>query len=306
MTVLRGLFTIDEASAYLQREPEVTLTQLAPRLWTVTADSYRTVFAEGRTSVIAVNTFGTPAAAAAYRNIVAQTVPGKPIGTIIQTIDHLDHTGYGRVLAPDAEVITHELAAAVISGRGADGQLPPTRLVHGQGEKLELDGVSIEIRYPAPTVGTGNLGVYLPDARAMFIVGPQAGVRYGLFPDVHFRHLVPGLRELFSADVDVVVPGRRDAMDCGQAMLALDYLDDFQDACQHALVTVGLKIWLLEPVGEYLHAALSAKWGHLDGFGVRMLGLGGLRCINHYYMGGWGLEDTQEPERLYGKLAPPR
>jgi len=141
----------------------VTVEQLADRLWTATAGTYRTVFAEARTSVIACNTFGTEAAARALRDAIAVVVPGKQIGTLVATIDHLDHSGCGAELAPHADVVAHRLTAEVMEGRKADRQLAATRIVDGAGEQLEIDGVRLELLYPGPTVGTGNLAVVFPD-----------------------------------------------------------------------------------------------------------------------------------------------
>lgn len=305
MSDYRGLFTIDAAARYQNLPHEVIVTQLGPGLWTASAGTYRTVFVEGYSSIIAINTFGTPGMAASYRHAIEQTVPGKPIGTIIQSIDHLDHTGYGQVLAPSADVVAHELAAGVIAGRNADGQLPATHIIHGTDEELIIDGVAVRLQYPAPTMGTGNLGIQFLDHQVLFVIGPQAGARYGLFPDVHFRHFVPGIRQLITDDIDTVVTGRRAILNSYQALVALDYLIDFQTACQEALVAGTLQIWLLEPVGEFLYQRLADKWAHLDGFDIDNLGLSGLRCINHYYMGGWGLEDTNHPELIRSELPTP-
>lgn len=301
MTQLKGMFTID-ADAYLFAPQDVEVEQLGEGLWTASCGNYRTVFAEGGRSVIMVNTFGTPVMAEAYRDAIAAAVPDKPIKAIVQTIDHLDHAGWGRVLAPDATVVGHELAAAVIDGRGADGQLPITRIVQGSGERMTIDGVTLVLSYPAPTVGSGNLFAEFPEYGVVFGIGPQADANYGMFPDFHFWHFVPALRGLLERAPDTFVPGRGRVMTRDEAETALDYVSDFQDACQRALVSGVVEFWLLEAMATVLDEALRDKWGHLDGFNEGNLGLGGARCVNHYYQGGWGAQDSDEPELLEREL----
>lgn len=301
MSNLRGLFTID-AEDYLYRPREVEVNALGERLWTASCEGYRTIFAEGERGVIAFNTFGTPSAAEAYREAIAATVPDKPIATIVATVDLMDHSGWGRVLAPEAEVIGHELAAAVIAGRGADGQLPVTRPVRGKGERLELDGIEVDLSYPAPTQGTGNLIVTLPEQEVMFALGPQCDARYGMFPDIHFWHFVPALRRAIEGGPATFVPARQEVMSREEALRALDYVWAFQEGCQRALVSGWVPIWLAEGMASFLREQLEEEWGHLDGFDDGNLGLGGTRCVDHYYQGGWGIQDSDEPDLLYRVL----
>jgi hypothetical protein len=301
MTRFKGVFTID-ADAYLYKPQEVTAESLGDGLWTAACGTYRTVFAEGERSVIAFNTFGTPAMAEAYRDAIAAAVPGKPIETIVQTIDHLDHAGWGRVLAPGAVVVGHELAAAVIDGRGADGQLPVTRIVEGDGERMTIDGVTFALSYPAPTVGSGNLFAHFPAHGVTFGVGPQADAKYGMFPDIHFWHFVPAIRTVMERAPETFVPGRGRVMTRDEAETALDYVWDFQEACQRALVAGWVPIWLAEGMASFLDDELRPKWGHLDGFDEGNLGLGGTRCVDHYYQGGWGVQDSDEPGLLEREL----
>lgn len=295
----RGIFTID-ASAYLNRAPGLEVEPLAPGLWTVSGGGYRTLFAEGDEGVVALNTFGTPAGAAAYRQAVESAAPGKPIHTLVCTIDHLDHAGFSANLAPNAQVVAHELTAEVISGRGADGQLPATKTVGREGDTLELDGVPLRLIYPGPTQGTGNLAVYFPDHRVLFMVGPQADARYGLFPDFHIEHYVASVRSLFDLDFDTFVPGRYGLMRPEDLRKACDYFEAIQVATQEAFA-VGVPVWDIDLLSAFVAPALKDRFGDLDGF-HRHLPIGALRIVHHYLMGGWGLEDTAMPELVYTRL----
>lgn len=109
-----GNFTLDTAQAYLAKEPKMETQKLSQRLWTITDGKIRTLFIEAQHSVIAFDTFGTPGAARAYRQAIAQ-VTDKPIKTIIYSHDHLDHCGFADDLAKDADIISDSLCAKVIN-----------------------------------------------------------------------------------------------------------------------------------------------------------------------------------------------
>lgn len=293
--VHRGLFTIEVAD-HQRHEPDLEVESVGDGVWTVSDGDHRTIFAGGRDGVVAFNTFGTPGAARAYRRAIERTVPGARIGTVVCTIDHLDHAGYAADLAPDAARVGHELTATVIEGRRSDGQLPLTRVVRGRGEDLELDGVRMRLRYPGPTVGTGNLAVHLPDQRLLFMVGPRADARYGLFSDFHLRHYAGNVRSLLDMEIDRFVPGRSRTMSVHEAACACDYVEAVQEASQRAFAG-GVPIWEYEPMERYVAEALREDFGSLEGF-ERHIGIGALRVVHHYLTGGWGLEDTTGPERL--------
>jgi glyoxylase-like metal-dependent hydrolase (beta-lactamase superfamily II) len=126
MSEHQGIFTSAAVQDYLSAPANLTSEQLSDRLWTTTDGKYRTVFVEADNSVIAFDTFGTPARARAYAAEIARVIPGKPISTIIYSHDHLDHAGFAADLAADANIVADEMTAKVVAMRGADGQLPVT------------------------------------------------------------------------------------------------------------------------------------------------------------------------------------
>jgi glyoxylase-like metal-dependent hydrolase (beta-lactamase superfamily II) len=290
----RGIYTREAPQQ--ARPVELQTDPVADGVWTVSDGRYRALFAEGEPGVVALNTLGTPAAARAYREAIERAVPGKPISTLICTIDHLDHAGYGLDLAPDAEVVAHELAARVIAGRGADGQSPVTREVRGEGESLTIDGLELRLLYPGPTVGTGNLAVELPGRGVVFMVGPQAGARYGMFPDFHFERFEDSMGRVLELDFDVFVPGRYGVMDRAAVERAVQYIESLKQSAQRAFAS-GVPIWELAAMEDWARGELTGQFADLDGFD-RHVGIGALRAVHHYLTGGWGLEDTTRPELL--------
>lgn len=277
---------------------ELLVDRLADGVWTAYAGGYRTLFADGGDSVVCVGTLGSRAGARALRDAIRAQMGKKPVGALVYAIDHLDHTGHGGELSP-GEVIAHELCARVVSARAAPWQLPVTRPVAGDGDVLELDGLRLSLHYPCPTQGTGNLAVHLPDSGVLFVVGPQADARYGLFPDVHLEHLVRGWRALGRLDPAVVVPGRFALMDAAGLARACRYIESMQLVAQKAFAEM-VPVWSLPAIEDEARERLRGEFGDLEGFDEHV-GLTAMRVMHHYLMGGWGLEDTTRPELLLGR-----
>jgi glyoxylase-like metal-dependent hydrolase (beta-lactamase superfamily II) len=262
--------------------------EIADGVFTVASDDHRALFAGG----VVVNSFSSEAQARAYADAI-----GRPVEALIATIDHLDHTGQSAALAPDAEVIAHELCARVIERRAAPGQRRADRLVGGEGEELSFGGIRVRLIYLGPTQGTGNLAVHLPDHRVLFFVGPRADARYGLLPDFHLRHVTRIWRELAALDVDVVVPGRGPVMTNAELTRAADYIDALKRAAQEAFAE-GVPIWVIQAMEPFVAERLRDRFGDLEGFD-RHIGIGAIRVVHHYLMGGWGMEDTSDPDALF-------
>jgi glyoxylase-like metal-dependent hydrolase (beta-lactamase superfamily II) len=270
------------------------LRQLGEGVWTVSVDDHRALFAEGNGSALAINAFGTPQAAAAMHDAIATTVPDKPLRTLVATIDHLDHIGCAAELAAGAEVIAHELCARVLERRAGAGGLRATHVVQGPREDLVLDGVTLRLLYEGPTQGSGGLAVHLPAQRVLYLVGPRGDARYGLFPDMHFRHLTRLWRDAAALEeVDVVAPGRGPLTDPAGLRRAADYVDAVAAASQHAFAE-GVPIWVYDAMEAYVGPRLRDRFGDLDGF-ERHVGIAAIRLVHYYLTGGWGLEDTREP-----------
>jgi glyoxylase-like metal-dependent hydrolase (beta-lactamase superfamily II) len=267
--------------------------QLADGVFTVAAEDHRALFTASDDGVVALNSFGTSKHARSYAKAIG-SVAGVPVTAVIATIDHLDHTG--RTAELGGEVIAHELCARVIERRGAPGQRPADRAIAGAGSELQLAGVTFRLIYPGPTQGTGNLAVHLPQRRVLFLAGPRADARYGLLPDFHLRHVTRIWRELAALDVDVVVPARGPLMTTAELARAADYIEAVKRASQEAFAE-GLPIWVIDAMEPFVRERLRERFGDLDGFD-RHIGIASIRAVHHYLMGGWGMEDTAEPESI--------
>lgn len=289
-----GLFVKLAMQSYLAHEPAIGLQRLSARLWTATDGRIRTVFLEARRSVIAFDTFGTPGRARAYRKAIANAIPGKPIGTVIYTHDHLDHAGYAADLTPDAEIIADAMCAKVIGLRAAHGQRVPTRALTGAENTLNLNGVELTLLNPGPTHGTGHLTAYFAPERMLFssdTILPNA--RYSFMPDYHIWNFVRFMRGFLSLDWDRFVPGRFEVADRARFEHGCDYIEALQETSQRAFAEF-VPIWVLDAMKGYVAPRLAPRFGDLEGFDDHV-GLTAMRIVHHYLMGGYSLEDTPTP-----------
>jgi glyoxylase-like metal-dependent hydrolase (beta-lactamase superfamily II) len=275
----------------------VKAEEVAEGAFTVAANDHRALFVTSGEGVIALNSFGSSETAREYADAIGGVARGQPIEAVIATIDHLDHSGKTALLASGAEVIAHELCARVIERRGAAEQARASSTVSGAGEERRLAGVDVHLLYPGPSQGTGNLAVFLPQRRVLFVAGPRADARYGLFPDFHLRHVTRIWRELAEIDADIVVPARGPVMQRGQLRRAADYIDALKRAAQEAFAE-GVPIWVIQAMEPFVAERLREEFGDLDGFD-RHIGMASIRAVHYYLMGGWGTEDTGEPEALF-------
>jgi glyoxylase-like metal-dependent hydrolase (beta-lactamase superfamily II) len=292
-----GLFTAPNAREYLEREPEMSVDRISGRLWTISDGVRRTIFLEGDSSVIAFDTFGTPGAARAYRKAIESTVPGKPVGTVIYSHDHLDHAGFAEDLAPQAEIIADEMCAKVIRLRQASGQRVPSRELSGTSHEMDIDGLQFTLLNPGPTHGTGNLSAYFAEEQLLFssdTILPNA--RYGLMPDYHICNLVKFMRSFLDLDWDTFVPGRYEVTNRERFIHGCNFIEAVQEESQRAFAEF-IPIWVMDAMQGYVAAKLGDRFGDLDGFGDH-IGLIAIRIVHHYLMGGWSLEDTPEPGYL--------
>jgi glyoxylase-like metal-dependent hydrolase (beta-lactamase superfamily II) len=292
-----GIFTANNAREYLEREPEMNVERISERILTISDGVKRSLFLEGNSGVIAIDTFGTPGAARAYRKAIEATIPGKAITTIIYSHDHLDHAGFAADLAPDAEIIADEMCAKVIKLRQAKGQLAPTRVLSGIRNEVEIDGLQLTLLNPGPTHGTGNLAVYFAGEKLLFscdTILPNA--RYGLMPDYHIWNFVKFMRGFLDLDWQTFVPGRFEVTDRARFEHGCDFIEAVQEEAQRAFAEF-VPIWMLDAMQGYVTAKLQDRFGDLDGFHEH-IGLIAVRIVHHYLMGGWGLEDTPSPDIL--------
>jgi len=297
MSENQGIFTSAAVKAYLSADATISSEQLSDRLWTVSDGKYRSIFVEAESSVVAFDTFGTPARARAYAAEISRRIPDKPVSTVIYTHDHLDHAGFAADFAPDAKIVADEMTAKVVALRNAGGQLAVSDTLSGQEHKVNFDGAEFVLLNRGPVHGTGHLSAYFDDEKLFFssdTILPNA--RYGLMPDYHIANFVKIMRSFLDLDFERFVPGRYEVTIRKRFEEGCDYIEAMQTACQQAFISF-TPIWVHDAMAAYVQNELGERFGHLDGFKEHS-GQTAIRIVHHYLMGGWGLEDTPDPAIL--------
>ncbi len=294
MSEHQGIFSSPAIQDYLSAGAKMSTEQLSQRLWTVSDGKYRTIFLEADHSVVAFDTFGTPARARAYAAEIAKVIPGKPVKTVIYSHDHIDHAGFAADFAPDAEIVADEMTAKVIAMRAAEGQLGVTQALSGTEHRVNFDGAEFVLLNRGPVHGTGHLSAYFEEEKLFYSSDTiLANARYGFMPDYHFTNFVKIMRSYLDLDFERFVPGRYEVTDRNRFIEGCDYIEAMQLTCQKAFISF-VPIWVHDAMAGYVQNELGERFGHLDGFNEHS-GQTAIRIVHHYLMGGWGLEDTPEP-----------
>jgi glyoxylase-like metal-dependent hydrolase (beta-lactamase superfamily II) len=288
----RGIFTLPELQEYLSAPREMKVDRLGERLWSVTDSIRRTIFVEGDEGVVAFDTFDTPGAAESYREAIRRTVEGKDITGIVYTHDHLDRSGFGANLAPEAETIAHEMAAVVIGLRQIGGQLPVKRVVRGERETVTCAGATFDLIYPGPTHGSGNVAAYFPEERLLFMADTiEPAARYSTFPDYALRNFANCMRRLLALDFETFVPGRFNVTSRAAFEEGLRFFEDLDTAVQEgwsqctSLTPVNFNSFVSDVVSK-----MQQKYGHLDGFSDH-ISWSAIRWLHLYVTGPWDIAD---------------
>jgi glyoxylase-like metal-dependent hydrolase (beta-lactamase superfamily II) len=285
----RGIFTIPGPLPILGAWRDISYSPVRDRIWSVSEGIYRSIFLEGRKGVIAFDSLTTPGTARAYAGAIGRVFPDKPIHTIFYSHDHLDHTGYSADLAPNAEIVAHELCAKVVAERKSDGQLPATEVWSGERKEFDIDGLRFELLYPGPTHGDGNVAAYFPQSKILFMVDTVIpGVGYTFFPDWHITPYCGTMRRLLSLDWDVFIPGHFWITDRRGFEDNISYYEQMADLAERAIAD-GVDVMDLDAVTRYGREKASDKFGHLFRFG-EYFGMNLARYMLHYLEGGWGIE----------------
>ncbi len=290
-----GIFTIPGPLAIQGAWRDISFDPLRDKIWTVSEGIYRTIFVEGKTSMIVFDTLTTPGSARAYRAAIQRVQPRKDVSTIVYSHEHLDHTGYAADLAPDADIIAHEYCDTVIRARQSEGQLPATETFTGERKAYNIDGVEFELIYPGPTHGDGNIAAYFPASKTLFMVDTVIpGVGYTFFPDWHLSPYVPTMRRLLSLEWDVFVPGHFWVTDRAGFEESLDYYDEMAEIAQEA-IAASVDPDNYADVIRYTQENLEHRYGHLFRFD-EYCAMNLSRYMQHFLTGGWGIEGNMLPE----------
>jgi glyoxylase-like metal-dependent hydrolase (beta-lactamase superfamily II) len=148
--------------------------QLTPNVYWIEGGGGNSGVIVGDKGVIVIDAKTTAAGGKELLADVAKITP-KPVTTVIETHSDGDHIN-GLVSFPTGiAIVAHENnkkeqdTAFAAGGRGGppEGYLP-NQLVSKNRETLKIDGIKLELLHWAPAHTSGDLVIYLPDAKVVF------------------------------------------------------------------------------------------------------------------------------------------
>ena len=139
-------------------------------------------------------------------------ITDRPITTVVVGSDHGDHTAGNSVFPEGAEFIAHPTSAAALEAMAAGARegAPPVRLATQLVEDrtvLNMGGRAIEVLFLGRAHTGGDLVVYLPDEKIMFM---SEAFLHRVFPAMRSAYpseWVAMIEAAQAMDVDVYVPG---------------------------------------------------------------------------------------------------
>jgi cyclase len=139
-------------------------------------------------------------------------ITDRPITTVVVCSDHGDHTAGNSVFPADAEYIAHPTSAAALEAMaaGAGAEAAPVRLATRLVEDrtvLDMGGRSIEVLFLGRAHTGGDLVVYLPDEKIMFMSETYLHRIFPAMRSAYPSEWVDMIEAAQAMDVDIYVPG---------------------------------------------------------------------------------------------------
>ena len=163
----------------------VTLVELAPNVWRAEGGSHHSLIVDQGTRLVVAEAPLSAMRMEAVLDTLRSRFPGKPVGTVINTHHHWDHSGGLRaVLSAGVPVVTHarnasfvrSIAAApktvrpdVLSRRLGPARPPRPAITTFEDSLVVGAGETRVVVYRLPTAhAEGVLAIYVPSARILF------------------------------------------------------------------------------------------------------------------------------------------
>lgn len=132
-----------------------------------------------------------------------------PVKIMIYSHPHLDHIGDASLFAkPGVKIIAHKATQKLLQ-RYRDPARPIPSITFGEKSVIELGGVRVEMIYPGPGHGEGNIMIYLPQKKILMYVdvATPKSVPFKNFSTVDIYGQVVGLKRALQLDFKTYVAG---------------------------------------------------------------------------------------------------
>lgn len=199
------------------------------------------------------------------------TVTDQPITTVVICSDHGDHTAGNSAFPEGVETLAHPTSAAVLRraaenpSRPTDAPPPATvsRAIGDEVHSLTMGGRTIEVRFLGRAHTGGDLHVYLPEEKILFMSEAYLNRIFPAMRSAYPTEWVDMIERAQALDVDVYVPGHGFVE--SPAILAEEL-----ETYRQAVVQVIAEATRLHEQGLTVEQAIeAADFGDLDTWSLR-------------------------------------
>lgn len=207
-----------------------SITDLGNDIYRFQNDSHHAVFIVGKRGILMTDPIDADAARWLKAEIGRRF--GKlPVQYLVYSHNHGDHVFGGEVWKEaGTRVIAHEKAADDLRRNRAPTALPD--LTFSDSMRFEFEGRPIELRYHGPNNGAGNISLYVPDAKFLFVVDWIVLKRLP-WMEMHYYNLdgmIDSLHQALALDFTLVAPGHGVVGTKADVREFLAYLEALRDA----------------------------------------------------------------------------
>lgn len=214
----------------MAKEVQRNITDLGHNIYRFQNDMHYSVFIVGKESVLLTDPINADAATW-LRKEIRNRWGNLPVKYVIYSHNHLDHIGGGEVFRDkETHIVAHELAAQDIRRNQMPTAFPDTTF--SDRLRLDFEGRAIDLQYYGPNNGAGNISLYVPDAKFLFVVDWVILKRLP-FREMYYYDLegsIASLKKVLQLDFDLVAPGHSVVGNKNDVRDNLAYLEDLRNA----------------------------------------------------------------------------
>jgi glyoxylase-like metal-dependent hydrolase (beta-lactamase superfamily II) len=168
----------------------------------------------GKSGVLIADGQGNAAATKTMLDRI-RTVTPLPVRWYVVGSDHGDHTAGNSALPPDIAYIVHPVSkrqlerdaqAATSGGSGRVVIVPPSAMT-SERQVIDLGGISVEVLFLGPAHTGGDLSVYLPDSKILFMSEAYLNRVFPAMRSAYPSQWVRTIDRALALDVNRFVPG---------------------------------------------------------------------------------------------------
>lgn len=225
-------------------------------------DKHFSVFILGKQSVLLTDPINEEAATWLL-NEIDKRFGKRRIAYVVYSHNHTDHVGGGKVFdEPGARFIAHELAAADLARNQAQTRLP--NLTFNDRMTINFEGRRVVLNYWGPNNGAGNISLYVPDAKFLFVVDWIVLKRLPWREMYHYDldGMIASIKQILQLDFETISPGHSVVGTRADVEETLDYLTSLRQAVLDGMNAGKSLEQLLETIKleRFSHFVMYEEW----------------------------------------------